>query len=55
MLGIKRWFGTGFKPQAEVEAEKDKQYEIYNEELRLRGKKPVDWREEEAEDRKRKA
>ncbi|KAK6388119.1 hypothetical protein LTR65_008127 [Meristemomyces frigidus] len=52
---IKRWFSTGFKSKQELEAEKDQQYEGYNEERRLRGKDPVDWREEETQDQKTKA
>ena len=40
--GIKRWFGTGFKSKEEMEVEEDKKYEIYDEELRVRGKKPIE-------------
>lgn len=34
--GIKRWFGNGFKTQAQVEAEEKQMLERYNEELRVR-------------------
>ncbi|KAI7549257.1 hypothetical protein KC317_g14619, partial [Hortaea werneckii] len=37
---IKRWISTGFKSKHELDAEKDQQYEIYNEERRLKGKMP---------------
>ncbi|KAF2720773.1 hypothetical protein K431DRAFT_269978 [Polychaeton citri CBS 116435] len=33
---IKRWFGNGFKTQAQVEAEERQMLERYNEELRIR-------------------
>ncbi|KAI7526642.1 hypothetical protein KC331_g16837 [Hortaea werneckii] len=46
---IKRWISTGFKSKHELDAEKDQQYEVYNEERRLKGKMPVDWKAEEAE------
>lgn len=49
LAGIKRWISTGFKSKHELDAEKDQQYEIYNEERRLKGKMPVDWKAEEAE------
>ena len=39
----------------DVEAQKDQQYEMYNEELRQRGKKEIDWREEAAEDERTRA
>ncbi|KAK5131376.1 hypothetical protein LTR08_000979 [Meristemomyces frigidus] len=52
---IKQWFGTGFKTKADLEADKDEQYEAYNEALRLKGRKSTNWREEEAEDQKTKA
>ena len=55
MIGIKQWFGTGFKTKADLEADKDEQYATYNEALRLKGKKQVDWREEESADQKTKA
>ncbi|KAK5112170.1 hypothetical protein LTR85_011603 [Meristemomyces frigidus] len=52
---IKRWFSTGFKSKQEMEVEKDQQYEVYNEERRLRGSNPIDWREEATQDQKAKA
>ena len=55
MTGIKRWFGTVFKTKEDLEVQKDEQYATYNEALRLKGKKPVDWREEEIEDKKTRA
>lgn len=46
--GIKRWFGNGFKSKQEMEADEDNQFEVWNEELRVRGKKPIE-REEPRE------
>ena len=40
--GIKRWFGTGFKSKQELELEEEKKYEIYDEEMRIRGKRPIE-------------
>ena len=55
MAGIKRWFGTGFKTKEDLEADKDRLYDTYSEAQRLKGKKQMDWREEEIEDAKTKA
>lgn len=40
-VGIKRWFGTGFKSTEEMELEEEERYRVYNEELRIRGEEPV--------------
>ena len=40
-VGIKRWFGTGFKTSQEVEVEEEGRMAQVNEELRLMGKMPV--------------
>lgn len=52
MTGIKRWFGTGFASKQEIENQKDEQYKKLNEELRLRGKRPLDREKMEEDDRK---
>jgi len=54
MAGIKRWFGTGFSSKEDIEIQKDEQYKKLNEELRLRGKRPLDREMVEEDDRKTK-
>ncbi|GAB7361477.1 hypothetical protein MBLNU230_g1533t1 [Neophaeotheca triangularis] len=39
---IKQWLGNGFKSKSEVQAEEDALFEKYNEELRIRGSKPLE-------------
>lgn len=51
---IKRWFGTGFSSKEDIEIQKDEQYKKLNEELRLRGKRPLDREKVEEDDRKTK-
>ena len=41
--GIKQWFSNGFKSKQEVEEDKQKAFEDYNESRRATGKKPVRW------------
>ena len=53
MIGIRRWFGNGFKSQKQVEAEDAEALEARIEERRAQGKKPLETvKEVEEEDEK---
>lgn len=42
MLGIRRWFGTGFKSREQMEVEEQARIDEINEERKLQGRKPLD-------------
>ena len=40
-LGIRRWFGTGFRSKREIEEEEEERLERINEERRVKGRPPL--------------